>query len=273
MSKDVKLLKNGNPEEPNLIRKIASVVGDEKNMAIVEWKYADGPFSQPEKKIIRSRTKSLAYVLRLKKSFQFGLLKCTGFYKDEEYQDKTVVEKFGLLFKLPTRASQNLLQHHTTTTILAPKSKAPPMPIDSFRIATAPCHGSTDPRSRLAPQSDPINQPCLFSQLQIQPIQPRLSFQIQSTFSFQVLVFFCSDCTEALFSDCLKKPHEQRLWTLIHVPACDRWCQPADPTALINITLSMALGWYSLKLARGVPSAALAAFGIRASHGSGEICC
>ena len=160
-SKDVKILidiHNQDPKRPSPQRHIASFTNDQKALALLEWRYVDGEFNYADKKTIRSRIKSLVYVLSLGNSSQFGLLKCVGFFKDEEYQDKTAVERYGLVFKLPEPVSQHLLptnpasnalltppahfcprtlaEHITRTTA----SKTLPTLSDRFRIATALCH-------------------------------------------------------------------------------------------------------------------------------------
>ena len=117
-----------------------------------------GKFNYADKKTIRSRIKSMAYVLSLGNSSQFGLLKCVGFFKDEEYQDKTAVERYGLLFRLPEPISQHLLPTNpASNALLTPPahfcprtlaehiarttaSKTLPTLSDTFRIATALCH-------------------------------------------------------------------------------------------------------------------------------------
>lgn len=161
-SKNVKILidiHNQHPKRPSPQRHIASFTNDQKTLALLEWRYVDAEFNYADKKTIRSRIKSLAYVLSLGNSSQFGLLKCVGFFKDEEYQDKTAVERYGLLFKLPEPISQHLLQPNPASNTLLPPpahlcprtlaehitrtpalSKTAPTLGDRFRIATALCH-------------------------------------------------------------------------------------------------------------------------------------
>ena len=160
-SKDVKILMNihtQDPKRPSPPRHIASIINDQKALALLEWRIVDEKFGYADKKTIRSRIKSLAYVLSLGNSSQFGLLKCVGFFKDEEYQDKTAVERYGLLFKLPERISQNQLPAKPASNALptppahlcprtlaehiarTPTPTAAPTLGDRFRIATALCH-------------------------------------------------------------------------------------------------------------------------------------
>lgn len=145
-------------KRPNPQRHLAYVVDNQEDVTLLEWRYVDGAFGYADQKTIRSRIKSLAYVLSSGNSSQFGLLKCVGFYKDEEHQDKTAVERYGLLFKLPAASSQLLIHLNATSTALGqgsahllPRtltehitstiaSQSPPTLTDRFRIATALCH-------------------------------------------------------------------------------------------------------------------------------------
>lgn len=160
-SKNVKILmgkRSDDPKRPSPQRHLACVVDNPEDVTLLEWRYVDGAFRYADQKPIRSRIKSLAYVLSSGKSSQFGLLKCVGFYKDEEHQDQTSVERYGLLFNLPAATSQLLLHPNPTSMALEPnlahllprtlgehitgtiKSNSRPTLTDRFHIATALCH-------------------------------------------------------------------------------------------------------------------------------------
>lgn len=146
------------PKRPNPQRHLAYVVDNQEDVTLLEWRYVHGAFDYGDQKTIRSRIKSLAYVLSSGNPSQFGLLKCVGFYKDEEHQDRTAVERYGLLFKLPAASSQLLLRLNATSTAvgqgsahLLPRtlaehiistcaSPSAPSLTDRFRIATTLCH-------------------------------------------------------------------------------------------------------------------------------------
>ena len=160
-SSDVKIEIDINPQypqSPGPQRHIAYINNDKKDVTLLEWRYVDGSLVYADKKMIRSRIKSLAVVLSSSNSSQFGLLKCVGFYKDEAYQDQTAVERYGLLFKLPASITQHLIPPDSASTALAPfpahlcprtlaeyiistnASKTYPTLTDRFRIAMALCH-------------------------------------------------------------------------------------------------------------------------------------
>ena len=160
-SEDVKILMDKKFQDlkiPSPQRYMASFNGEKKCLALLEWRYVDATFSYADKKTIRSRIKSLAYVLSSGDSSHFGLLKCVGFFKDDEHQDKTAVERYGLLFKLPEATLQHQLHpnpaskalvslpahlrprtlaEHITRTIA---SGTRPTLSDRFHMATALCH-------------------------------------------------------------------------------------------------------------------------------------
>jgi hypothetical protein len=62
--------------------------------AILEWRAVDRDFNFEEKQLIRSRIKSLAVLLASERLSEIGLLTCAGFFRDEEYQARTSLERY-----------------------------------------------------------------------------------------------------------------------------------------------------------------------------------
>jgi len=102
-----KILNSGDQKLPSH-RHTASVRGVDGIMrsVILEWRYVDRDFSEEQKQIIRYRIKALAVLLNSSKSSELGLLKCVGFFKDEQ----PVIERYGLLLAVPSMQNQQSAQ-------------------------------------------------------------------------------------------------------------------------------------------------------------------
>ena len=111
---------------------------------ILEWRYVDRAFREDQKQLIRSRIKALAVLLSSSKSSELGLLKCIGFFKD----DQPVIERYALLLEVPTFQDQQSSQ--TLPNLLSQESPrslydfigttSPPLLGDRFRIASILCN-------------------------------------------------------------------------------------------------------------------------------------
>jgi Prion-inhibition and propagation len=143
-----KSLNSGDPKLANQ-RHIASVKGadDSTRSVILEWRYVDRDFSEEQKQVCRSRIKALAVLLSSSKSSELGLLKCIGFFKD----DQPVIERYGLLLEVPSLQNQQPAQiptslDHQKNRLYSPHeyidatTKTPPLLGDRFRIASALCN-------------------------------------------------------------------------------------------------------------------------------------
>ncbi|KIM96602.1 hypothetical protein OIDMADRAFT_58913 [Oidiodendron maius Zn] len=127
-------------------RHIASVKSTDgvNKSVILEWRYVDRDFSEEQKQLIRSRIKALAVLLSSSKSSELGLLKCIGFFKD----DQPVIERYALLLEVPTFQDQQTSQ--TLPNLLSQESPrslydlisttSPPLLGDRFRIASILCN-------------------------------------------------------------------------------------------------------------------------------------
>lgn len=122
-----------------------------KTAALLEWRHVDRSFSFNEKTTIRSRIKALAVLLSSDRQSRFGLLKCIGFFKDDQHLTQTSVERYGLLFEhinvaalqpVPDITSSILTQFRPRSLseyIDATASQTPYLG-DRFRVATALCN-------------------------------------------------------------------------------------------------------------------------------------
>lgn len=136
----------GDPQLSNR-RYITSVKGTNNIMrsVLVEWRYVERVFNEEQKEVIRSRIKALAVLLSSSKSSELGLLKCIGFFKD----DQLVNERYGLMLEIPSLHNPYLSL--TPTNPVSQQSQqcslyqyidttSTPLLGDRFRIASALCN-------------------------------------------------------------------------------------------------------------------------------------
>lgn len=140
-----------NAGDPNFSsrRNIAFVRGADGILrsVILEWRHVDRFFTEAQKQVIRSRIKALAVLLSSSMSSELGLLKCIGFFKDEQ----PVIERYALLLEVPSTQDQQVAripmnpvsrESHPCTLYeyINATSKTPPLLGDRFRVASALCN-------------------------------------------------------------------------------------------------------------------------------------